>query len=201
MEAYKQKLIDLAQTTTDWGSKSGIAYEDIPEFNLEGQRNTMRRAEVFGIPDDDWHGDTVVDFGCSTGSFSRLAQSEGAARVVGVDLPETVKTAFEISNFLRYWNIDFYSYTFSKDKESDYDNFTHLVKAKEFDIVLFLSVHAQIGYPTTWMKKLCKDRIYLEGHSGHNEGTFRPLLEKDFTEVRYMGQMKNNARPALVAYK
>ena len=200
-EKYEERLRELANTKTDWGSKSGISYESVEALGVTGQRDTVHRAEMLGMDTYTFKDKTVLDIGCSTGSFCRLAESRLAKRVVGMDLEKEVMAAWEISNYLHNWNIDFIPYRFHRDDLQDYEMIKQLTNRESFDIVFFLSVNAQIGYPTKYMKDLCSEIVFCEGHSGENEMTYRPLLEADFRRVEFKGRMKNNARPAIVGIK
>lgn len=200
-EAFKKRMVDRANNSTDWGSKTGISYESVEELDVVGQRNTERRRIVLGMDDYDFEGKTVLDVGCSTGSFCRYASRRGAKRVVGLDIGEVPQVASEISTYLGDFNTDFYEFRFGRDDPSDYEKIKQLTGLGSFDIVFFLSVNAQVGYPTTYMSKLCKEACFVEGHSADHEETYRPMMEKDFKEVKFMGRMRNNARPALVGLK
>lgn len=199
-EKFRQRVIERAKTVTDWGSKTGISYEDIEELEVEGQRNTQHRIEVLGMDKVDFEGKTVLDIGCSTGSFCRYAARRGAKRVIGVDIGDVPQVAAEISIYLGDFNIDYYHFRFNKDDPNDYNRLAELTGLEAFDYVFFLSVHQQIGYPTSYMGKLCKEMIFVEGHSADKEETYRPMMEKNFV-TRFVGRMRNNARPALVGYK
>jgi len=198
---FKERILERANNATDWGSKTGISYQSVGELGVEGQRDTKHRMEVFQMDNYDFKNKTVLDIGCSTGSFCRYAVRRGAKRVVGVDIGEVPKVAAEISIYFGDYNADFYNFRFNRDDYNDYLKLQKLTGLKEFDIVFFLSVNQQVGYPTKYMKELCKEAIFVEGHSGDHEETYRPLLEKDFKNVIFKGRMKNNARPALVGIK
>lgn len=198
---FENRIRQRANTITDWGSKTGVSYESVDELGVVGQRDTQHRREVFKMDEFDFKGKTVLDVGCSTGSFSRYAARRGAKRVVGLDIGDVPIVAQEISTYFGDFNVDFYRYRFQKDNRHDYESIQKLTGLDSFDVVFFLSVNAQVGYPTNYMKDLCKEACFVEGHSGDNESTYRPLMEKDFPKVEYMGQMKNNARPALIGYK
>ena len=198
---FTNKVMEKANHATDWGSKTGISYESVEELGIEGQRNTKRRAGVLKMDDYDFKGKTVLDVGCSTGSFCRYAARRGAKRVVGLDIGDVPKAATEISIYLKDFNIDYYNLRFNRDDPADYERIKELSGIDTFDCVFFLSVNAQVGYPTTYMKDLCGEIMFLEGHSADQEETYRDKLEADFKKVEFMGRMRNNARPAFRCYK
>ena len=195
-EVFKKRIVERANTITDWGSKTGISYQDVDGLEFEGQRNTKRRIGILKMDEVDFKGKTVLDIGCSTGSFCRYASKRGAKRVVGVDIGDVPTTATEISIYFDEFNTDFYSFRFHKDSQGDYDRLRFVTGLDFFDIVFFLSVHQQVGYPTKYMKDLCKETLFLEGHSADKEETYRAMLKKDFGQVEFTGKQRNNARPA-----
>jgi hypothetical protein len=190
---FKKYVTKRADDATDWGSKD-YSYQNVNKLRINGQRDTERRAGVLGLNTPIYNGRTVLDIGCSTGSFCRLASDMGAKRIVGVDVGETPIAAAEISYYLGYFNCDFYVMNMW-DQISDLEEVTGI---SSYDIVLFLSVHQQIGYDPERIKRLTKDYFFLEGHSADKEETYRPMLEKDFSLVDFKGRMKNNARPAFL---
>lgn len=197
-KAFRERVINRTNSDSDWGAERGVAYQSVDELGIAGQRDTMRRLEVLRAGSIDFKGKTVLDIGCSAGSFCRYASRRGASRVVGIDIGNVPQIAAELSIYLGDHNIDYYSYSFGRDRVRDYETITELTGLSQFDIVFFLSVNAQIGYPASYMQKLCKEILFLEGHSADKEETYRPLLEKDFSVVEFTGRMKNSARPAFM---
>ena len=193
---FREYVKKVAHDKTDWGSKD-YSYETVPGLIRKGQRDTKRRAKVLGLDTFDFVDKTVLDVGCSTGSFSRIAARNGAKIVVGVDVGSTPLAAAEISIYLGDFNIDYYQINLW-DELKTLEEYTGITL---YDVVLFLSVHHQIGYQSKYINRIAKDYFFLEGHSADQEETYRPLLKKDFKQVTYKGRMRNNARPAFVCQK
>ena len=183
-EMYKQRLVDLAYKHTAWGSRSD-PYQGI--FGHESQREMSLRVEAMKLDEIDFQGRSVLDIGCNLGEFCREAARDGARRVVGVDLPHVVEVAFELSNWLEYWNVDFIGASLPSQRDRIEGG---------FDVVYALSCKQCKPFP--WLFEHCDDVLYIEGHVPEKEHHYRPMLEEHFGSVECLGSTRDHGpRPLL----
>lgn len=192
---YKAKLYSEAHQYAAWGSSSD-PYQSVDGFGMSGQRHLPNRSMAMKLYEVDFRGKTVLDMGCSLGNISRKAYGMGAKRVLGVDIHEVPRLAYEFSNWLGYWNVDFMEVRLPRDRAH-----IPMLYLDKFDVVFALSVDRQIGYDA-WMADMCKEVFYLEGHVPDNEETYRKRLEQDFARVEYLGMSRDHGpRPVFRCYK
>ena len=123
LERYKKKVLF-----------SGNVYQSLP--NLEGYRKGNRIKEDLT---EYIKGKNVWDIGCSGGEFCRLSLDLGANRVLGVDLPEVIEGAFEVSNFMGYYNIDWLGLDMKRDQDLTFEF--------EPDVIFYMSMQRHLGLP------------------------------------------------------
>ena len=191
-DQYREELIIKGNTICDWGSRQGEVYQSIPELGVFGQRDTQHRIQQMGFDGLNFYNKTVVDFGCNIGTMCREVLRRGAKRVVALDTKDVIDVAFEVCNYLGFFNIDY----FGMDAKSE------LHKIKEtFDVVLFLSVSHQIGY-TPAIGAMCDEFLILEGHSADHDYTYMDILKKDFNTVECIGRtIDHSPRPLFLCRK
>lgn len=171
--------------------REGKPYQPIEELDFAGRRTVQQRARLLKLDEIDFRGKTVLDIGCAHGAFSREACRRGAKLVVGVDkgiisqTETTASQAFELCNWLGFWNIDFCPLALPAELERLTREF------KSFDIVLALSVIRHIGGPAPWLAKLCDEVCLVEGHVESSEATwtgkYEMPLRKIFPRVEFLG--------------
>lgn len=175
------------------------AYEAVPELGIGGRRNFEHRTGMMKLDDVDFRGKTVLDIGCNLGVFSRMAWDRGAKRIVGVDC-YTADAAYEIANWLGYWNLDFFEMVLPQDHEL----ISKLSGIESFDIVFLLAMYRRVSGWAPWLAKLCKNVLYLEGHATLHperrvEGYTR-VVGKDFSRVEYLGNTTDDRTRVLLRY-
>lgn len=132
---YQDRVIERYRKNAKWSENT---YQTVPELGIAGYRDNGRRLELMELDKIDFKGKAVLDIGCSGGFYCRYAKEHGASRVMGVDLPEVVAAAFEVSNFLGHYDIDYSGMCLEKDKNY---NFGFAV-----DIIFYLSVYRYFEY-------------------------------------------------------
>jgi len=163
------------------------SYQEFPEIELKGRRDNEHRIKALGLDKIDFEGKTVLDIGCSAGAFCNYAEEQGAKRVVGLELPERADTARKLSNFLGYFNIDYYGVDL---KKATHKTISDMVGIDKFDIVLFLSMGMHIGYPS-FVKKFVKDLLIYEGNCRDDDEKIIKEIKRNFEEVNEVGETKD----------
>ena len=181
---YKRSLIEQAHTRR--GEMIGTAYQAVPEIGIRGTRDLEHRAGVLRLKEIDFRGKTVLDLGCNLGAFSRLACDLGAKRVVGVD--RIAKLAYQVSNWLGYWEIDFLDLCLPGDRAQIYKR----TGLKRFDIVFGMAVYNHIGGLSHWIADLCQETFILEGHGSIPADPYREYLMAEFGNAEYLGETSDN---------
>ena len=120
----------------------------------------------------------VWDVGCSGGEFCRLSIDSGASRVLGIDYPEVIEGAFEASNYLGYYNIDWLGIDLLKED---------IICDFEPDIIFFMSMNRHIGLP----KFLKKAKTIIYEHNG--DGPVEEVL-KQFKVIKDLNQTGEDGR-------
>jgi SAM-dependent methyltransferase len=183
-QAYVERLKRLAHDYAAWGSRDD-PYQGIVELGFTGQRRLEHRTAQMGLDSIDFRGKAVLDIGCNLGAFCMDAVDRGARYVVGIDLPRVADIAFEVTNYLGYWCVDCIG--------------AHLPREKDkipggFDIVYALS--CKQTQPIPWVFDLVDDIMFVEGHVGENEDTYRRGLETAFSTVKTLAStMDHGPRP------
>lgn len=188
----RAEILRRAARPCAWGSRPEI-YQDIPEWNVVGQRDSARRTHELGLDEIDFRGKSVLDVGCNVGTMSRLAAKLGASRVVGLDSPACARIASEISILLGYWNLDFHGCNLNSVDPRDLGGV-----GGEFDIVFYLS---QFKFPA-WAHEMCNDVMLFEGHVGQHRATFEDQLAERFEVVEWRGKTRDHGpRPYFMCRK
>jgi len=192
---YEKGLDARIHDVGAWGSRPE-SYQDVPGLTTESQRDTVHRVKKMRWAEMDFTGKTVLDLGCNLGAFCRLAYTRGAVRVVGVDKPHVAEVAYEVANYLEYWNLDFVGASLPQE--------AHKIGTDSgidvFDCVLALS--CKQTKPLPWAAKLCGEVLFLEGHGSEQEHTYRERLEAEFAEVEFLGSTTDHGvRPLLRCWK
>lgn len=192
-EVYEAYIVKSFSETATWGS-SPKPYQTVEELGIDGQRNLKKRLEAYEFDKIDFKGKTVIDYGCSGGHMAQECLKRGAKYVVGLDLPQVIVAAFEMSNHLGFFNIDYFGGNFDHKNQDVYSMIQKFTGEKQFDIVLYLSVQ-QLGMPD-YLPQIMREYFFLEGHSGDHDYTYKDILKKLFSRVEYLGASHDHsARP------
>lgn len=193
-DLYQRNLIARSRTLMRQGKLiyPSSPYQPIADFSLEGLRGAMsRRIEALQFNEVGFQGKTLLDLGCNNGAFCREAALRGAKRVVGIDVPVIADVAYELSNWLGFWNIDFLGLKLPVGSATVEEE----CGIGKFDIVLALSVLGHVkGHYQPWVAELCTDLFFLEGHDKEKEDTYRELLSSDFETVEYLGTIQDGGK-------
>jgi len=182
---YEADLVRRCTAGAAWGSRND-AYQ-AAGLAMDAQRTGAgARARAMQWDEVDWAGATVLDVGCNLGALCQEAHDRGALRVVGVDKPHVAKLAYEVANWRGYWNLDFVG-AMLPGEAGDIVRQTGIA---EFDVVLALS--AKQTRPDPWAFALCKRVCFFEGHVPDREETWRPVLERRFGRVEFLGATKDH---------
>jgi hypothetical protein len=169
---FRTNLIERIKEGLGFGD--GTPYQSVEELNIFGKRNNLERYKILApvIKNDIKRlpkNFTVLDFGCNGAFFLRRAFDWGAGYGVGVDRKSVMMTAREITNYLGYFNADF---------------FTELPEGK-FDMAFYLSM--DIHFPFEDFVKSVGKVLYLEGHSKHPKEKYFEMLKPHFKQVDLLG--------------
>lgn len=189
-DKYKNDLYDRFSHTAVWGNNKGdTSYQDMPWIGVPGGR-TMDRYRILGLEESDLEGKTVLDIGCSGGQV--LYFSSMADRIVGVDLPKIADVAFEMANFHGQFHIETVGCDLTG--ENVIETIYKQTGLKQFDVVFMFSVNHHIGFHK-YMRKLCKDTLYLETNAARwDEKEWYPeqLRKIGFTEFEHKGAVQES---------
>lgn len=195
-DSYKQKVIKMVQEDAGWGS-SPKTYQGVSELGIGGQRDLSGRLPLYKFDEIDFNGKTVIDYGGSSGHVGRECLKRGAIRIVSLDLDKVSNAGFHLSNYLGYFNIDFYGGNFRHDRSDVYETIKQLTGLEKFDVVLYLSCQ-QLLMPD-YLDKIVGEVYILEGHVPDKEETYRPRLEQIFNKVDYTGMTRDHGpRPVFI---
>lgn len=184
-EKYKERLIRRCHEDAAWGARTD-PYQ-AAGLEMDAQRDTAeRRARILKWGEVDFVNATVLDVGCNLGAMCQEAHDRGAHRVVGVDKPHVAKLAYEVANWRCYWNLDFVG----ANLPSEAGQIARQTGIDVFDIVLALS--AKQTKPDPWAFALCGHLCFFEGHVPDKEHTWRPVLERRFDRVEFLGATRDH---------
>lgn len=189
-DVYESYLKEEMVKNAGWGSNPAT-YQSAEELGVFGQRSLDGRLQAYHWDEIDFTGKTVLDYGCSSGQTARECLKRGARHVVGLDLPRVAKVAFELSNYLGYFNIDYYGDNFNHEGSDVYGKIKEYTGKDKFDIVLYLSV-MQLKKPP-YLKEIVGKYFFLEGHTADKDETYRPWLEENFNKVEFLGASKDHS--------
>ena len=180
-ESYKTKLRSKVDTVCNWHPPS--SYQPFPELGLSGRRDNLHRIEKMEFNKIEWQDKTVLDLGCSAGWFCNWISNK-AKRVTGIDFSGRADVARELSNYLGYFNIDYYEMDLLK---VNYGDIVKATGSMRFDIVLFLSMSYHIGLPQYVFALTSKMLIY-EGNSRASDDEFEENTKHRFKKVVKVGE-------------
>ncbi len=177
---YKERFQDRIREALKFAG-SDLPYQSIERLQIKGQRENLQRHAILEkeFEKDKLNNFTVIDYGCNGGFFIRSAFEWGAEYAVGVDTKQVIDIAYEINNFLDFFNADF---------------FTELPDRK-FDIGFYLSMDRHTDFAT--FVPLVNKILYLEGHSGDPKEKYEQMLKPYFKEVKYLGEVNDYGRRVL----
>jgi len=190
-----------------WGSKS-YPYqtpEPLRSMDVESQRDVVSRVERMGLSDVDVEGKTVLDVGCSLGSFLQYAAEKRATRVIGIDKAMTARLAYVMAMWEGYYNVDVLPITLKKE-QGDLNAATIKRKShlEKFDVIFALSIDRQIGVEDgQWLRSLGSDNcvLFVEGHVGQHKKTFEGRLKSSWPNVMYLKKTYDGGpRPLFVCW-
>lgn len=184
---YEQRMIERYNKLTQW---SGNVYQGIDgDILTKAYRGEERWKLIEYLHNYDWKGKTVADIGCNGGQFSRIASFGGAKKVLAYDFENVVAGAFEASNYVGAFNIDFFGGDISKG-----------IDVPEVDVMFYLSVYRYFGFAPFLLK--AKTVIYE-----HNGDVELEVVINEFKEAGYKVEEdfgvtgKNDSRKSLVFVK
>lgn len=196
-DAYIQHLNKLVCGTEAGGC---MQYQPVPELKIAGWRSHKHRVEALRFDELDFRGKTVLGLGCHLGGFLREAHDRGAKRCVGVDL-KRAEVAYELNNWLGYWNADFYSLRLWPGLPS----ISEFCGLDQFDIVFAFSVFNHLGGPKGYSPRLSEkvsEVLLVEGHQKDSRETYESDLQQDFQEVEFLGYSTDQGeRPLFRCWK
>jgi hypothetical protein len=159
---YEELMYQRFMSNAKW---AGNFYQDYKQ--LHGWRNSDRIA-MLEKAELNLKNKRVLDIGCSGGQFSRWASDRGAYEVHGVDLPEVIEVTREVSNYDRYFNID---WTGIDLNEKD-------LNARNVDVIFFLSMTRHVGLKS-WLFEA--PTVVYE----HNGDVDQQIVVKEFKRRGY----------------
>ena len=177
-ESYQESLVGKCSP-----KGRNVPQQPIPELGARGIREegVELRASALKLDEIDFKNKSVLDIGCAGGAFCREAVDRGAQRVVGVD-NETAGGAYELSNWLGYWNIDYLDLRLPRQ----YYEITQRTGLHKFNIVLLLAVTWHAGGIPEELLRLTGDIVLFEGKRDTREEHERTLKEH-FNSVEFLG--------------
>lgn len=141
-------------------------------------------------------GKSVLDLSCGLGIFCREAHNRGAKRIIGID-NKRAEEALELSNWLGYWNLDFFSLNLQKMR----NEIRLLAGISIFDIVFAPLVLGHLERYSDWIAKLCKHILYFKGLQLENKESYRAALRQDFQMIEYLGEIGQESKPLFRCWK
>lgn len=182
---YEECLIRRCHEGAAWGAREE-PYQAAGMEMASQRTSSFFRAVEMRWNEIDFAGTTVLDVGCNLGALCQEAHDRGAHRVVGVDEPHVAKLAYEVANWRGYWNLDFVG----TNLPSGAGQIARQTGLNVFDIVLALSVKQT--EPDSWAFELCEELCFFEGHVPDHEETWRPVLERRFDRVEFLGTTRDH---------
>jgi len=174
---------------THSGADLKIGYQPCPELKVAGKRDVASRWAQMGLDKMDLTGKRCLDLGCNQGAFTRLLEQQGATRVVGVDHKFAAGNR-ELANWLGCWRADFVELNLP----GDWRKIATQTGIVEFDVVLCLSVLGHAGGYARWFPTLVAPGgvVLFEGQGSDSRATYQKLLERDFEQVEWLGEVRDH---------
>lgn len=170
----------------------------------EGQRNTLKRFERFGISSEIIKGKSILDIGSNIGgTLLGLAQYE-PKYMIGLEYDyDKVKLANKIAILNEIVNVKFIEFDIESQK--------HIPEIVKYDVVFCLAVIEHLKNKENLfclLEKVCSNILYFEGNAYSDIAFIESRLkESGFSRVEYIGfscdekNETNNNRPLFIAYK
>jgi hypothetical protein len=181
-------------------SRNSQPYVDIAELGVKGMRDWEHRVKAFQFNEIDFKGKTVLDWGSNTGAFCREASRRGAKRVIGMEgNGNTVRIQRELSNYLGFFNIDFYTINL-RTKEGNRDvlgDIKQITNMDNFDIHFFFSMDQHVGFPKG-VGGICNELMIVEGGVAQQIEYFEDLMKPEFKKVEFAGFSTDHARRTIM---
>ena len=177
----------VKETYCEDGRYGKIYYQDEPEIGLTGGPRKSKDRELYMALDKIGFKDKVVwDIGCAGGYFCRYAASRGAKRVIGFDMKQTLKAAFHVGNYLKYFNIDYVE----RDLNKGIQEYIPLP-----DIAFFLSMNLHVGIP----EQLLQINTVVFEDNGRESRSLDKLGEpwtNHYKNIQFVGRGKDHGDKA-----
>ncbi len=170
------------------GKYGKIYYQDEPRIGLtSAPRKSKDRIKYMALDKIDFKDKVVWDIGCAGGYFCRYAAEHGAKRVIGMDMGKPLEAAFQGSNYLRCFNIDYVECDLSRGIPSD------IPKA---DIAFMLSMNYHIPIPERLFEV---DTVIFEdnGKESRNDDKLGEPWIKHYKNIEFVGRANDHGSKAL----
>lgn len=215
-ERVKQQMLDSSitfQSKRYVDSRHTLQTSNIySTFNLKhikvsaenGQRNTLKRFERFGITDTLIKNRTVLDIGSNIGGTLLGIADRNPLKMIGWEYDaDKVNTANKLAGYNGIHNVEF----ICKDIETVVIN----DGMPEFDVVFCLAVVEHLKNKEHLFKvlgRVCKQILFFEGNANTDINFVTEQLKLNgFSKIEYLGfsddekNEQNNNRPLFVAHK
>lgn len=150
VEKVKEKIYLCLGKNQDFGK--GEFYQSLEELNIEGQRPTEKRIDIYGLKSI-VKDKKVLDIGCNCG-FLDLSLSPIAKSIKGVEYNKTlVKIAETVRDYLKRDNVSFEAGDFKEYSASE-----------KYDVIFSFAVHYWIGLP---VKEYCQKIVSMLEMDGY----------------------------------
>ena len=164
-------------------------YQPCEELGVPGFRDIAYRAGRMGLSRAMIEGRTVLDLGCNQGAVTRLADSLGALRTVGVD-HKFCRGNRELANWLGRFNMDFVQARLPQGRRQ----IVRQTGIRQFGVVFALSVLGHAGGYAPWFTKLVAPggTVLFEGQGRDKRENYQALLDRDFKTVEWLGWIEDH---------
>jgi len=189
-DGYEEQLRRKAAEIAHFNNPGDPAYQTIDRLKLKGLRDWVGgeygdyRVDMLRLNETIFKDKNVLDVGCNLGLYCMEADLRGAKRVVGVDSPETIKIAREISNYLGHFNVDL----IGTDLRKSFD----AVPKMNYDVVFHLAMDAHIGNLRGEVLDMCNDIFIYESHRDADPEERAKALKRKMKTVTYLGPFQDH---------